>query len=53
MNLHDILVLIELTKTCININKSQFNMSDIKIMNYIYDFDDMHFKTIKIVKIIN
>ena len=53
MNLYDILISIKLAGACVNINKSQFSMSDIKIVSYIYNFDDMHSKTVKIVKIVD
>ena len=53
INLHDTLISIELIEACVNINKSQFSMSDIKIVNYVCDSDDMHLKTVKIVKIVD
>ena len=53
MNLYNIFVLIELAEACVNTNKSQFDISDIKIVNYVCNSDDMHFKTIKIVKIVD
>ena len=51
--MHDILISIKLTETGMNVNKSQFSMSDIKIVSYVCNFNDMHLKTVKIVKIIN
>ena len=53
MNLHDIFVSIELAEACMNVNKSQFNMSNIKIMSYICNFDNIYFKIIKIIKIVD
>ena len=53
MNLHDILVSIKLAKACVNDNKFQFSINDIKIVSYICNFNNMHFKIIKIIKIID
>jgi hypothetical protein len=48
-------ILVDLEKASITISilKSHFCMIEFKVVNFICDADDKHFKTIKIIKIID
>ena len=44
---------IELSDTKLNKKKSQFCQSEIVIIRYVCDYDERHFKAMKVAKIVN
>ena len=52
MNLDQVLLNFELVRCIISEEKSQFCMSKIKIMSFVYDFNDRRSESFKVIKII-